>query len=294
MATNTDLERTYYQSMLGLTDAQVATMSISQIKAAFIAAGGVTPASNAAYATVVKHAATAGTARPAGATQVLWIGTVNPSNALTDDLFEDKSAAPAVLRRYNGTTFDPVVAASAAAAANLYPKHSGRYYCSGGTNKSAGGLIAGQSASTLGVVPLPVGTSRAFDRISVQVTTAGGAGALVRLGIYTDLNGWPDALLLDAGTIDASTTGQKDLVINQTLSGLVWLGAVQQASTTVQVAIFADNGPLSDRVGQLTPTIGSSALGYQLANVTGALPASFGTPTADTVYGPPIIFLRAT
>jgi hypothetical protein len=54
----------------------------------------------------------------------------------------------------------------------------------------------------------------AFDRIGVQVKTAGAAGALVRLGVVrlSDL-----AVVLDAGTIDASSIGFKELTIALTL-----------------------------------------------------------------------------
>jgi hypothetical protein len=35
----------------------------------------------------VTHGSTAGTARPAGAGLVIWIGTVTPSNAAVNDLY---------------------------------------------------------------------------------------------------------------------------------------------------------------------------------------------------------------
>jgi hypothetical protein len=40
---------------------------------------------------VVNHGATAGTARPAGAAVVYWIGSVVPTNAIDEDLFFDTS-----------------------------------------------------------------------------------------------------------------------------------------------------------------------------------------------------------
>jgi hypothetical protein len=39
---------------------------------------------------VVNHGSTAGTERPAGAEQVLWVGTVQPTNAQTNDFWVNK------------------------------------------------------------------------------------------------------------------------------------------------------------------------------------------------------------
>jgi hypothetical protein len=41
---------------------------------------------------VVAHGAVAGTARPAGAAVVYWVGSVTPTNAIDQDLFYDTSA----------------------------------------------------------------------------------------------------------------------------------------------------------------------------------------------------------
>lgn len=65
-----------------------------------------TASAAASYVTAVKHAAIAGTARPAGAVTVRWIGTVSPTNAQTDDIWQDDSTTPATLRRYTGATFE--------------------------------------------------------------------------------------------------------------------------------------------------------------------------------------------
>lgn len=43
--------------------------------------------SYAAVGVIVVHGSTAGTARPTGATTVLWIGSVEPSNANNNDLW---------------------------------------------------------------------------------------------------------------------------------------------------------------------------------------------------------------
>jgi lysophospholipase L1-like esterase len=52
---------------------------------------------------VVVHGATAGTARPAGATLVLWIGSVAPTNAATNDWWWDTSVE--LSKRWSGTAW---------------------------------------------------------------------------------------------------------------------------------------------------------------------------------------------
>lgn len=71
-----------------------------------IATAGLIGKLSATYVTVVAHGATGSTARPSGAVAVLWVGSATPANAVTDDEWLDKSVTPAVLRRYNGASFD--------------------------------------------------------------------------------------------------------------------------------------------------------------------------------------------
>jgi hypothetical protein len=69
-----------------------------------------------------------------------------------------------------------------------------------------------------------VPTQQTFDRIAIHVTTTTVSGK-IGLGIYAD-NGdvYPSSLLLDAGTVDISSTGLKEIEINVTLEkGLYWL-----------------------------------------------------------------------
>jgi hypothetical protein len=66
------------------------------------------------------------------------------------------------------------------------------------------------------------------DRIGVRVTTAV-ASSTVTLMIYSHdpTTGFPGALLLNAGTIDSSTTGAKEITISQALpAGRIWLAGM--------------------------------------------------------------------
>ena len=73
----------------------------------------------------------------------------------------------------------------------------------------------------------------AVDRIGVEVTTGQATGS-TRLGIYeSGSDGLPDKLLIDAGTIDSSTTGFKEITIDVKLVGqhLYWTGFVHNVDS---------------------------------------------------------------
>lgn len=80
--------------------------------------------------------------------------------------------------------------------------------------------------------PFWVTAGEPFDRICCNVATLA-ATALTRLGIYADDgHNAPGALLLDAGTVDCSTTGDKEITISFSApsTGTIWLAAVAQTA----------------------------------------------------------------
>lgn len=131
------------------------------------------------------------------------------------------------------------------------------------------------------------------DRIGVGITGAGGAGAVARLGIRNALaDGTPGTLILDAGTVDASSTGDKEITISQALSaGLIFVTLSPQVGTAATYrAVSTPTLPHGDN--SLGNAVGSTAtVGYQALSVTGALPASFSLASSG---GPlPRVVLRA-
>lgn len=148
------------------------------------------------------------------------------------------------------------------------------YY--GPANHTPGTVNATQSANY--AIPLWLPGPTQITSIECQVTTAGAAGTIVRMGAYapSTVNDKPAALLFDAGTVAADTTGVKAIPVTATLpAGLVWLTACCQGGT----ASFTSVGS-----GSLAPVVGGSfAAGmnaYYATNVTDALPATFA------LYGP--------
>jgi hypothetical protein len=129
------------------------------------------------------------------------------------------------------------------------------------------------------------------DMISVYCTTSVGSGAL-RLGIYSDTNGEPGTLLLDAGTVDTSSTGLRYINISQSLTGgvLYWLAAIgNNATHQFRVPALAS---IFNVIG-IDAAIGTSVVTYlYYAGSYGALPGTFPTPTNGTGIVFPAIYIR--
>lgn len=128
---------------------------------------------------------------------------------------------------------------------------SGRWYGPPGTSSWVGVVATGTGFFA---VPFFVASRTTFNGIGCEVTVASGAGGQARLGIYSDTgNGYPDALILDAGTVAIDVVGYKIIVINQILNaGLYWLVFLGSATCTVRgiataaiIALLGDTNPTS-------------------------------------------------
>jgi hypothetical protein len=75
-----------------------------------------------------------------------------------------------------------------------------------------------------------------IDGLGVEVTTAGAAGSLTRLGIWSSntVRMEPLTLFKDGGTVDSTTTGFKSVTFTTVNwpGGLMWLGAAAQGAGT--------------------------------------------------------------
>jgi len=74
-----------------------------------------------------------------------------------------------------------------------------------------------------------------IEALSINIQTAGAAGAILRFGIYTAAaNGSLGTLIYDSGNIDATTTGYKTVTPTTPVSipsgGVYWLGVVASDS----------------------------------------------------------------
>lgn len=157
---------------------------------------------------------------------------------------------------------------------------SGRYFRCPGNQTTA--------AATLNrLCYLPIETFKAFtmDRIGCLITVGAGSST-VRLGIYASgASGMPGALILDAGTIDSTGTGLKEINISQLVpAGRIWLAAVAQGGTpTTQVITqgvvtanmgFVEHNPTGVGPATATALLQSNVGNFYEAGVSGALPVT--------------------
>lgn len=138
-------------------------------------------------------------------------------------------------------------------------------------------------------VPFWSSHAETWTRIGVNIDTPQ-AGASVRLGIFSNgAANKPGALLLDAGTIDASTSGAKEITISQALSAntVYWLASINST--------FDVSGTLTNTGQDINRRLGVDAISggppYGVSMAFGALPDPFGTPD-DAQISAPAIWLR--
>lgn len=161
------------------------------------------------------------------------------------------------------------------------------------TSPKAGTALAGTAltANRLYAMPFVVPKGITIDQIAVYVSTLSTTTA--RLGIYNDNgNCYPGTLLLDAGTIDVTSTGAKKVAISQALSAntLYWLVIVCAATPAIYcipVAAVINVLGTSNALGT------AQNAGLYAAQAYGVLPGTFpASPTMITAAPIPAIFVR--
>ncbi len=106
----------------------------------------------------------------------------------------------------------------------------GRFY---GSSQDTNAATQATTIDLLTAIPFIVTRSESFDRISMNVTISGAGSG--RLGIYADDgSGFPGALIDDSGIIAVGSTGEKNVVIDETLApGLYWLVSIFDVIATM-------------------------------------------------------------
>lgn len=162
---------------------------------------------------------------------------------------------------------------------------SGRYY---GARQFYGGSATATAlvANTFYAAPFFTPVNFTADRITLNVTVAGAAGKLLRLGIYTATPaGLPDALLVDSGALAADTAAPfiASATISQALIAgqLYFLAVVTDGTPTVTTS-----QPVVGPYGATDAADTGFRLGMTRAFSYAALPASWGTPTFYTTLVP--------
>jgi hypothetical protein len=139
---------------------------------------------------------------------------------------------------------------------------------------------------------LPAGR---IDRLCLEVTTAGSAGAIVRLGAYQfSPTGFPvGALIVDAGTVDATTGGAKELAVSiDHPGGPIWLAAVNQGAPTTLPQIKGVQSGRTWLPHNVLLVPGTNRLGFMATGVTGGLPDPFPAGATMSDFSYPYVWVR--
>lgn len=165
---------------------------------------------------------------------------------------------------------------------------SNRYYSEPHTTVAAVALTADLLYHSTVIVPERV----TITRIGCEVTTEA-ASTSIRLGIYKMSGGIPTELVLDAGTIDSSTAGEKEITISQTLdAGVYSFACVSDGTPTINWRVPSDS--TNWQLGS-TNADDTGASHQQLitgSHTFGALPATFPSVTYNSNQAVPHLWFR--
>lgn len=157
-----------------------------------------------------------------------------------------------------------------------------RWYVAGLSNALA--LTTGAPAiGTLFALPFAVPRGGTLDRIAFQVTTLAASGT-GRCGIYqatSDTNVYPNALIVDSGSLSTASTGLKSATISQALTANTLYWFVYLAGTAAATIRCMALGGVRAFMG-IDNAIGAApGFGITVAQAFGSLPATF--PAGGTV-----------
>lgn len=141
--------------------------------------------------------------------------------------------------------------------------------------------------------PIYLSNDAHIDRIAIEVSATASQYGNVRLGLYqSNSKGLPGSLIVDAGTVSATTVGIKQVVIDEVIEGLVW------AAVLIQGGSVALKGFTNTIQAYPSMTTGATSAGRLVLSdpnpIYGNLPATAGTSPAGAPYYPPLVNLRMT
>jgi hypothetical protein len=140
-------------------------------------------------------------------------------------------------------------------------------------------------------LPFLVTESANFDRISIFSGTVS-SSPIFRLGIYNNSGGKPSTVLLDAGTITATSSNTTfQITINQTLAaGWYWLAVTRQSGTGSQALGGFGAGVLTNFPARYNSNGGTGR--NPVWTQTGVSGAYATASTDGEIYLPPNVLLR--
>lgn len=230
----------------------------------------------------------------------IWNATATDLEAGDYSKVPTGGSAGQVLVKDSGTDYDAVWASGL----GLGSSRLTNYTASGTTFAytqplgltSANRTFATATVGRMQAHALRVEETTSYDRIAIHIVTAGtDAGDLFRLGVYSPGTTISEHnLILDAGTIAATTTGLKAITIDLTLSrGIYFLVAARQTTGTPANSIVTTGVTGSDPYFARTDLLGFSAgIAGNNNQVGGAFPATTSGVQLYTQSDAPYIALR--
>lgn len=171
----------------------------------------------------------------------------------------------------------------------------GEWYGPTGSYRSVGTAVPGADGE-LHAVPFYVGRAVTVDALGTNLNPAGSAGSVIRLGIYrAGTDGLPNQLVVDGGTADSASAGNKQVTFTATaLSvGLYWLVIAPQGAAATRPTLRVINSPnYGNNLFGNTSLGDATTLGFSVTGYTGALPATFSMAGFTRRDAPCIVYVR--
>lgn len=151
------------------------------------------------------------------------------------------------------------------------------------------------SAGQLALAPVDIDRACILKALVCEVTTVGSAGAVVRLGVYTDdgTGLWPATLIVDAGTIDATVLGNTTITLTTAIAlpaGRYWVGGASQGTPTTAPVLRTVGTSGANFMPSNTASASNIPTGSAQNSVTGALPSTY-TPAYGVTSATPRVAL---
>lgn len=216
----------------------------------------------------------------------IWIAKdTNTWQAIGKDLTPGTYSNATVTVDSTGRISSVVAGSSSNAPSNQAITGSGRWFI---LHPTIGVTATAYSANNLRFHQVFLEKNFTFSAASMNVTTLG-TSALMRFGLYSDINGAPANLLYDWGEYDASSAGFKTFTGSFTLAaGSYWLAEVHSVAISLSgVAVHTNNYSV---LGIASLSLASN-MGYLLSYTYAALPSS-ATGANLTTISMPTLFLQ--
>jgi hypothetical protein len=250
------------------------------------AKGRITAASTASLPAYINQLTGDATAGPGSGSQVITLansGVTAGTYALPTITIDAKGRITSAAPGSGGSSID-----------RFHPGWiSGRLYIPPNTGALSNNTFA---ANTIYLFPIYIPNPSTLAQMSVNVNGFV-AGSQIELGIYTNNNGVPDALILDAGNVASTSNGQKNITGLTQAIGPNWIWVAYWSGHAVTCSGFAANA-LASVVNQGLPAITNGSTPYNhyekaLAFSAGNLPANITTPTASNGVAPAVALVIA-